>query len=161
MHCLEAKTIRIVPLIDPIGIPIGPKGVNRRDVVAFSKWCGYNPIFTSLQDHNHCPKAFRVHVKWTDCTFPPNERPLQVRLDVGNLECCFVLRRKSGLGHFMRCEAPELTWDVEVPVVSRQRDRVDWRALLTRQGGGLLMKLPQCRLVKSDLGVIRIHAGGN
>lgn len=101
VNSLETEMIDVVPHIDKVRVPVGPKGVNGGDIFMFSKLGCNNPIFAAIEDDYNSHKAFGVHMEWTDSAFPPNQRPLSVLFGLRNVKYCSIVGRNVGLGDFM------------------------------------------------------------
>ena len=142
VNCLKTEMIDIVPNIDKVRVPHGPKRVDWADVIIFSKSGRYNLIFAVLKDNYSSPQAFRVHMEWTDSPFSPNKRPLSVQLDVRSSKHSSIIKRNTRLGYFMWCYASKLTGNKKVSLVSWKQNGVYWRTIFTWQVSGYGIKLP-------------------
>lgn len=77
VHCLETEAFDLVPIIDVIGVPSWPQGVDGGDAFMGSHSRDNNPILASLHHGYHSTQSIRVHMKGADCPFPTNEGPFQ------------------------------------------------------------------------------------
>ena len=72
VYCLKTEAIDVVAIIDVVGVPIGPQGVDGGQALLVSQSCRDNPILASLQHHYDRRETIRVHMKGADCPFPSN-----------------------------------------------------------------------------------------
>jgi hypothetical protein len=82
MNRLETTTINIVALIEKVWVPVGPKGVDRGDMVIVAKTRWERPIFASVENEHTSRRAFSVNMEGTDCPFPTNQGPFSVGLGI-------------------------------------------------------------------------------
>src|SRR5271156_3588838 len=144
VNSLEPETIDFVAIIEVVRIPIGWKAVSSVDVLLSSNRSRYDPVFRAFQHHHNCPKPIGIYVERADCPFGAHYSPFQFRPQVRNVKLGFIVRRNTGLGDFVRCEAAQLTRNMEISVFCRQRESGEGRELFTGFRGRHAVEFTKC-----------------